>query len=158
MHALSGCHVVSYPYGNGKKSALKVLVNNYIDGLKNVLGELDISQGQLKATIGSSFLALCGKKKTDSLNIARYKMYMRRKKPPPLKKLLPTDSNLQLHVLRANLQMMLWKAADQRQPPVDARDIRHFGWDVKEGGVVTPSVSNAPVVPLWASRGCELQL
>ena len=66
-------------------------------------------------------------------------------KPPPLKKLPPTDSNLQLHVLRAHLQMMLWKAVDQRHPPVDSRDIRRFGWDVKEGGVVTPYVSNAPV-------------
>ena len=34
-------------------------------------------------------------------------------------------------------------------PPFDARDIRRFGWDVKEGGVVTASVSNAPL----ASRG-----
>ena len=74
-------------------------------------------------------------------------MYMSRKKPPPLKKLPPTDNNLQLHVLRAHLQMMLWKAADQRHPPGDARDIRRFGWDIKEGGVVTPSVSNAPVAP-----------
>ena len=72
---------------------------------------------------------------------------MSRKKTPPLKKLPPTDNNLQLHVLRAHLQMMLWKAADQRHPPVDARDIRRFGWDVKEGWVVTPSVSNAPVAP-----------
>ena len=72
-------------------------------------------------------------------------MYMSRQKPPPLKKPPPTDSNLQLHVLRAQLQPMLWKAADQRHPPVDSRDIRRFGWDVKEGGVVTPSVSNAPV-------------
>ena len=43
--------------------------------------------------------------------------------------------------------MMLWKAADARHPQVDARDIRRFGWDVKEGGFVTPSVSNAPVTP-----------
>ena len=71
--------------------------------------------------------------------------YMSRKKPLPLKKLQPTYSNQQLHVLRAHLQMMLWKAVDQRHPPANARDIRHFGWDVKEGGVVTPSVSNAPV-------------
>ena len=91
-----------------------------------------------------SFSRFYGQKKTDSLNSA--KMYMSRRKPPPLKKLPPTD-NLQLHVLRAHLQMMLWKAADQRRPPVDARDIRRFGWDVKEGGVVTPSVSNAPVAP-----------
>ena len=147
IHALSGCDTVSYPYGKGKKSALKVLMNNDIDGLQDVLGEPDISQGQLKAIAGAFFLALYGQKKTDSLNSARYKMYMSRKKPPPLKKLPPTDNNLQLHVFRAHLQMMLWKAADQRHPPVDARDIRRFGWDVKEGGVVTPSVSNAPVAP-----------
>ena len=147
MHALSGCDTVSYPYGKGKKSALKVLMNNDIDGLQDVLGEPDISQGQLKSTAGAFFLALYGQKKTDSLNSARYKMYMSRKKPPPLKKLPPTDNNRQLHVLRAHLQMMLWKAADQRHPPVDARDIRRFGWDVKEGGVFTPSVSYAPVAP-----------
>ena len=149
MHALSGCDTVSYPYGKGKKSALKVQMNNDIDGLQDVLGEPDISQGQLKATAGAFFPALYGQKKTDSLNSARYKMYMSRKKPPSFKKLPPTDNNLQLHVLRAHLQMMLWKAADQKHPPVDTRDIRRFGWDVKEGGVVTPSVSNALVAPHW---------
>ena len=41
--------------------------------------------------------------------------------------------------------MILWEAADHRHPPVDARDIRRFGLDVKEGGVVTPSVANTPV-------------
>ena len=41
----------------------------------------------------------------------------------PLKKLPPTDANLQLHVLRAHLQMLLWKAADQRDPPEEARNI-----------------------------------
>ena len=70
-------------------------------------------------------------------------MLMSGTKPPPLKKLPLTDSNLQLHVLRAHLQMMLWKAAYQKHPPVDARNNR-FVW---EGGVVTPYVSNAPVVP-----------
>ena len=44
------CHAltVSYPYGKGKKSALnlKVLMNNDIDGLQYLVGELDISQGQ----------------------------------------------------------------------------------------------------------------
>ena len=147
MHALSGYDTVSYPYGKGKQSALKVLMNTDIDGLQDALGQPDISQGQLKATAGAFFPALYGQKKTNSLNTARYKMYMSRKRPPPLKKLPPTDSNLQLHVPRAHLQIMLWKAADKGHPPVDARDIRRFGWDVNEGGVVTPSVSNAPVAP-----------
>ena len=113
MHALSGCDTVSYPYGKGKKSALNVLMNTDIDGLQDALGEPDISQGQLKATAGAIFLALYGQKKTDSLNTARCKMYMSRKRPPPLKKLPPTDNNLQLYVLRAHLQIMLWKAADK---------------------------------------------
>ena len=83
-------------------------MNNDIDGLQDVLEEPDISQRQLKATAGAFFLAIYAQKKTDSLNTAGYKMYMSRKKPSPLKKLPPTDSNLQLHVLRrAHLQMML---------------------------------------------------
>ena len=58
-------------------------MNNDIDGLQDVLGEPDISQGQLKATTGAFILTLYGQKNTDSLNTARYKMYMSRKKPLP---------------------------------------------------------------------------
>ena len=121
---------------------------------------LDISQGQLNATACAFFLALYGQKKTDSLNTASYtcKMYMSRNKPPPLKNLPTTDINLQLHVVRAHLKIMLWKGADQRHPPVDARDIRRFDWDVKEGGVVTPSFSNAPIAPQRHWIRCERQL
>ena len=85
---------------------------NDIDGLQDVLGQPDISQEQLNASVGAFFLTIYGKKNTDSLNTDRYKIYMSRKKPPSLKKLPPTDSNLQLHLLRAHLQMMLYKAAD----------------------------------------------
>ena len=62
MRALSGCDTVSYTYGKGKNSALKVLMNNDIDGLQDVLGEPAISQGQLKATDGAFVLALYGQK------------------------------------------------------------------------------------------------
>ena len=62
----------------------------------------------------------------------------------PLKKLPPTDTNLQLHVLRALLQMLLWKAADQRDPPEEARNIAI--WNI-EGSAITPAVSTAPVAP-----------
>ena len=64
----------------------------------------------------------------------------------PLKKLPPTDANLQLHVLQAHLQMLLWKAADQRDPPEEARNIATFGWNI-EGSAITPAVSTAPVAP-----------
>ncbi|KAG1674268.1 hypothetical protein GQR58_015168 [Nymphon striatum] len=80
------------------------------------------------------------------MNNTRAHFYRGRKKPPPLKKLPPTDENLQLHVLRAHLQMLLWKAADQRDPPIEARNIANFGWNI-EGSTITPVVSTAPVAP-----------
>ncbi|KAK2155044.1 hypothetical protein NP493_2117g00035 [Ridgeia piscesae] len=80
------------------------------------------------------------------MNDARAHFYRGHKKPPPLKKLPPTDANLQLHVLRADLQMLLWKVADQRDPPVEVRNIPNIGWNI-EGSVITPAVSTAPVAP-----------
>ncbi|KAG1672088.1 Down syndrome cell adhesion molecule-like protein Dscam2 [Nymphon striatum] len=78
------------------------------------------------------------------MNNTRAHFYRGSKKPPPLKKLPPTDENLQLHVLRAHLQMLLWKAADQRDPPIEARNIvaRNI-----EGSTITPVVSTASVAP-----------
>ena len=80
------------------------------------------------------------------MNDARAHSYRYHKKHPPLKKLPPIDANLQLHVLRAHLQMLLWKAADQRDPPEEARNIANFGWNI-EGSAITPAVSTAPVAP-----------
>ena len=47
-----------------------------------------------------------------------------------------TDDNLMLHILHAHLQVMLWKAAGQGEPPAEARDITTFGWAVANGGAV----------------------
>ena len=44
-------------------------------------------------------------------------IYYKRKNPPPLKSLPPTNMNLALHIRRAHLQIMLWKAADKANPP-----------------------------------------
>lgn len=43
---------------------------------------------------------------------------------------------------------MLWKAADQREPPAEARDITKFGWEVAKGGAVMPAVSTQAVAPV----------
>ena len=87
-------------------------------------------------------------KKTQSLNNARYQIYRQRKKTPELKKLPPTDANMMLHIMRAHLQVMLWKAADQREPPAETRDITKFGWEVTKGGAVMPVVSSEAVAPV----------
>ena len=57
LHALSGCDTVSYPFGKGKKSAIKLLEID-IPGLDQVLGQPDASHAQLKATADSLYLLL----------------------------------------------------------------------------------------------------
>ena len=75
------------------------------------------------------------------MNNARYQIYSQRKKPPELKKIPPTDANMMQHILCAYLQVMLWEAADQSEPPAEARCITKFGWEVGNGGDVMPVVA-----------------
>ena len=53
-----------------------------------------------------------------------------------------------LHILRAHLQVMLWKAAGQREPPAEARDISKFGWEVAKEGAVMPALAIQAVAPI----------
>ncbi|KAG5277680.1 hypothetical protein AALO_G00090190 [Alosa alosa] len=87
-----------------------------------------------------------------SLNNTRYQIYSRSKKPPKLKKLPPTDANLMLH-MRAHLQVMLWKAAGQREPPAEARDITKFGWEVANERAVMPALAIQAVAPRHFAYG-----
>jgi hypothetical protein len=59
VHALSGCDTVSYPFGKGKQSALKLLEID-IPGLDQVLGQPGETHAQLKATADTFFLHLYG--------------------------------------------------------------------------------------------------
>ena len=43
--------------------------------------------------------------------------------------------------------MLLWKSADQTDPPENAQNIDDFGWNVN-GSIMTPSVSTSPVASL----------
>ena len=90
----------------------------------------------LKDTGTKFFVALYGQK-ARLMNNTCYQIYSRSKKPPKLKTL--SDANLMLHILHAHLQVMLWKAAGQREPPAEARDITKFGWKVANEGAVQAS-------------------
>ena len=136
LHALSGCDTVSYPNGKGKVSALKVLRETEITGLDRVLGEEDATYSDLMETGKTFFLHLYSQKKSTSMNSARFDIYRKRKHPPSLKSLPPTDSNLSLHIQRAHLQMILWKAAGKPDPP--ALQITDYGWKVTSEGEVVP--------------------
>ncbi|KAK2167751.1 hypothetical protein NP493_1261g00015 [Ridgeia piscesae] len=59
IHALSGCDTVSYPFGKGNKSALKLLEMD-IPGLDQVPGQPDAIHAQLQETAYTFFLPLYG--------------------------------------------------------------------------------------------------
>ena len=143
MHALSGCDTVSYPCGKGKLTALKVIQNNDMSDL-DVLVEYNTTQSDMMEAGKKFFLSLYSQTKSLSLNQARHTIYSRKKKPPKLKNLPPTDLNLALHVRSAHLQMLLWKAADKPSAPV--LDITNYGWDT-DNNTVMPCISRDPVAP-----------
>ena len=116
-HAITGCDTVSYPFGMGKASMLDT-EGGRLPGLFYGLGEEGASQEDLMAVGKQLFVALYGQPSGSSMTQARYNLYTRKRgKPMRIMSLPPTDLNLFLHVKRAHLQMLLWKAADQLGPP-----------------------------------------
>ena len=91
------------------------------------------------------FAAMYGQSPGTSMSEARHSMYSRKTgKPMRVMALPPTETNLYLHVRRAHLQTMLWKAADQQGPP--NVDITKFGWEVKEG-IPSPCIATGIHAP-----------
>ena len=59
--------------------------------------------------------------------------------------LAPTDAKPFLHIQRAHLRKILWKAADQSGPPTV--NIEKFGWNVKDK-TPSPTLTTIPPAPL----------
>jgi len=157
IHALSVCDTVLYLFGKGKKSALKLLEIN-IPSLDQVFGQPGATQAQLQETAYTFFLPLYGQKGCTTMNDTHAHFYRGHRKPPPLKKLPPTNDNMQLHVLRAHLQMLLLKAADQRFMSFADFLLEYNSSNPKrdppeekilyiECSTITPAVSTTPVAP-----------
>jgi hypothetical protein len=132
MHALTGCDTTSYPYGKGKTTALKTLLAGDFPGLANVLGEVGATSKDLMEAAKTYFTALYGQPPGTSLQSARYSLFTKKKKSPKVMALPPTSDNMLQHVLRAHLQIMLWKAAKQRSPPDESANIANFGWEFND--------------------------
>ena len=91
------------------------------------------------------FVALYGQPSGSSMTQACYNLYTRKQgKPMRIMSLPPTDLNLFLHVKRAHLQMLLWKAADQLGPPDVS--ITEYGWEIQDG-LICPSIYSGPPGP-----------
>ncbi|MEE8115221.1 MAG: hypothetical protein V3T23_12820, partial [Nitrososphaerales archaeon] len=146
MHYITGSDTTSYPYGKGKVSALKTLRAGNFPGLYSALGELNASHEQLMEAGRTFFCALYGQPEGTTMSEMRYYMYTRKSgKPLKLMALPPTEINLFLHILRAHLQTVLAKSADQQAPP--ELDITKYGWDIRDG-IPVPATSATPPAPL----------
>ena len=111
-------------------------------GLDDVLGEVGATHDEQQRF----FLALYGQPAETSIESARFTLYTRNKKSPKVKALPPTSPNLFLHVLRAHLQTMLWKAADQKSPPDELTSLTDFGWKIRDD-VPVPAVADRDPAP-----------
>ena len=108
----------------------------------SALGEFDATQEQLLEAGQAFICALYGQQYGTTMSEARYKMLMRKSgKLFKLMSLPPTEQNLFLHILRAHLQTILAKAADQQAPP--ELDITKYGWDIKHE-IPVPVISDNP--------------
>ena len=146
MHSISGGDTTSYPYAKGKFSALKTMLDGDFPVLDDVLGGVGATHDDLPITATRFFLALYGQPAETSIESARFTLYTRNKKSPKVKALPPTSPNICLHVLRAHLQTMLWKAADQQSPPDESMYITDFGWKIRDD-VPVPAVAERDAAP-----------
>ena len=146
MHALSGCDTTSYLYGKGKTRALNTLLSGNFPGLANVMGEIDITPADLMKAVNPVITALYNQVPGTSMESARFKLFTK-KKSPKIMALPPTSANLLQHALRAHLQVMLWKAADQQAPPTESANITHFGWEFQDGVPIPVVAAGDPAPP-----------
>ena len=116
MHVITGCDSVSYPFGKGKVSSLKVIMNS--DNLEiEVFGESNANISDVMCTECRMFGRLDGAQYDTTMNALRCNISSTRSQVPSLKSLPQTDDSLALHLKRAHIQAMLWKAADRNKPP-----------------------------------------
>ena len=133
IHALSGCDSVSYPFGKGKITAVNLMNDSTLVLLLQKLGNVNCDIGEVLESGKAFFMRLYGGKKLTQLTInqLRYKLFTKRTdKTPKIKTLPPTEDALKHHILRPHLQVMLWEAADSRDPPQISWDIEQFGWNL----------------------------
>jgi len=111
-----------------------------------MLGEEDATHPSLKEIGQRFFASMYGQSLGTTMREAHYSIYSRKKGKSMCILALPfTVANLYLHVRRAHLQMIMWKAADQRGPP--QVDITQFYCEMK-GGIPSPCGDTGLLTPL----------
>ena len=162
-HVLSGCDTVSYLWGIGKGTVVKILKS------KKTLRKLGNLEEQMPNVMceATKFIAACyGFPLEDNMTSLRYVVWSSKmsntklNSAPDLKVLPPTMETFEKHVHRSHLQAAIWRCALNPDPP----DINpaHYGWtyDAKNtcfSPIAMPSdVSPAPLEVLKLIKcGCS---
>jgi len=142
MHAVTGCDTVSYLFRRGKCAALSLLKQHDL-GL-HFLGDQSVNMADL-ITVCRKFFCLLYGASASSMNTLRYNIFTSHKSTPRIQALPPTDEAFVPHVLRAHLQVMIWKAGDTSVSP--RVNINDYGWAKAGSGAPNPAYGPTEVGP-----------
>ena len=130
-HALTGCDTTSYLYGKGKVTALNTMISGNFQGLATV-GEVSTTHQELLTDCSKAIHPCIVQPATRNIYGSCSLQFVYEEEEPRVMALPPTSENLLQHILRAHLQIMLWKEADCEVPPAETRDITNFGWKFQD--------------------------
>ena len=130
-HVLSGCDTVSCLWGMGKVTVVKILTT----GMQlSKLGNLGISMEEVISE-ATKFVAACyGSPSLTDMTALRYSVWANKmanqklSSTPELQALPPTKEAFKEHVYRAHLQVAIWRAALDSDPP-NLNPV-HYGWSM----------------------------
>ena len=146
-HVLSGCDTVAYLWGVGKVTVLKVLSSG-----KHLtkLGQLPVEMADV-IDEATHFVAACySSPDSADMTALRYSVWSTKmsnpklSSAPDLKTLPPTTAAFVEHVKRAHLQVAIWKAAMDADPP--SLDPVQYGWSLDAASGILVPVSLPPDV------------
>lgn len=154
-HGLTGCDTVGTYHGLGKGVALKVIRTGKYPLM--FLGEVDKSLTDISPECTAFILACYNQSACCSLTEARHKIWSSKvsrstASAPKLKTLPPTNEAFLENVVRAHIQVAIWKNALRATPP--ALDPTNWGW-TKENG---PGSLEPNTVPKSVQLGPECLL
>ena len=118
-HALSGCDSVSSFYNIGKKTIL----NNVKKIPLEHLGEIDADKDEMLTEAKTFIVACYGVQYKEKFSVVRYQCWKIKTMKGNLNSRFklnnfpPTNDVIELHILRAHFQTMLWKHSNFHQPP-----------------------------------------
>lgn len=151
-HALTGCDTVASPHSIGKMTALKVLKSQTcrLDQLGLIQQGQPLSAAAERQSV-AFVLACYSQGSCRSLSEARQrtwtkKIAQRRASAPQLSSLPPTDEALRQNILRAQLQVAIWRHALDPHPP--DLDVTLHGWSKRDGTDTLHPVTVPEGVPL----------